>query len=95
MLASKALRARPFHLLVRRLRTQAHLYEYAPREEPDGHPVVRSALATPRQVSRICERRRQRLTIHITAREVPRRVCDRTGECEKGPLRCVRVLAYG
>jgi hypothetical protein len=31
------------------------------------------------------------LTVHGTAREIPRRIRDRTGECEEGPLRRVRL----
>ncbi|KAH0839717.1 P-loop containing nucleoside triphosphate hydrolase protein [Lanmaoa asiatica] len=44
-------RARSLQLLARRLRTQVQSYDYASREEPDDHPLVRSAgLATPRQL---------------------------------------------
>ena len=34
------------------------------------------------------------LTVHGTAREIPRRIRDWTGECEEGSLRRVRVSAY-
>ena len=33
------------------------------------------------------------LTDHGTARKIPRRIRDRAGECEEGPLRRVRVSA--
>lgn len=89
-----ARRVRWFHPLARRIRTQAQSYDYVQREELDD-PLVRSAgLATPRQVflSWYLEKEK-RLTVHRTAREIPRRIRDRPAECEEGSVCRVRLSA--